>query len=286
MKEAIVLPGPLVKIIKSPISEPNDDQVLIKVIVSASNRKDWKAPDLAENIPEDLAASANFSYAVGSNAVKFKVRRIVLFYQLAQANLPLKSGDRVAAFHEMCTPGDSYAEYAIAWSHSTFHLPKHTSFEEAATIPPRSDNGRCISVRTPSLAIPWTPALKSIPFIVYGARAAVGDTVLGYREGVEATVKAIANSLERAGHSTVPHTLDAAIVPQSAEALWRSVAPGGQIDFVLPNEFDVSPAVKSVTFVGSVHRQPGSENHEELGFVVSRYFTKALQDNSFSGRPF
>jgi NADPH:quinone reductase-like Zn-dependent oxidoreductase len=32
----------------------------------------------------------------------------------------------------LCTPGGSYAEYAIAWSHTTFHLPTHTSFEGAS----------------------------------------------------------------------------------------------------------------------------------------------------------
>lgn len=41
----------------------------------------------------------------------------------------IKVGDRVAAFHEMRTPGGSYAEYAVAWAHTTFHLPKETSFE-------------------------------------------------------------------------------------------------------------------------------------------------------------
>jgi NADPH:quinone reductase-like Zn-dependent oxidoreductase len=40
-----------------------------------------------------------------------------------------KPGDRVAAFHEMMTPGGSYAEYALAWDHTTFFLPKDTSFE-------------------------------------------------------------------------------------------------------------------------------------------------------------
>lgn len=40
-----------------------------------------------------------------------------------------KPGDRVAAFHEMVTPGGSYAEYAIAWQHTTVHLPKQISFE-------------------------------------------------------------------------------------------------------------------------------------------------------------
>ena len=38
-------------------------------------------------------------------------------------------GDRVAAFHEMLSPGGSYAEYAVAWAHTTFHIPKQTSFE-------------------------------------------------------------------------------------------------------------------------------------------------------------
>lgn len=40
-----------------------------------------------------------------------------------------KPGDRVASFHEMVTPGGSFAEYAIGWQHSTFHIPKKTSFE-------------------------------------------------------------------------------------------------------------------------------------------------------------
>lgn len=40
-----------------------------------------------------------------------------------------KKGDRVAAFHEMMTPGGSYAEYAVSWKHTTFFLPKKNSFE-------------------------------------------------------------------------------------------------------------------------------------------------------------
>lgn len=46
-----------------------------------------------------------------------------------------KVGDRVAIFHEMTKPGGTFAEYALAWEHTTFHLPKETSFEEGATIP-------------------------------------------------------------------------------------------------------------------------------------------------------
>jgi len=42
MKEAIVNPGPRVEIKESPIPIPNASQVVIKVIVSGTNPKDWK----------------------------------------------------------------------------------------------------------------------------------------------------------------------------------------------------------------------------------------------------
>lgn len=73
---------------------------------------------------------------------------------------------------------------------------------------------------------------------------------------------------------------------QSAQVLRQSVAPGGIVGFVLPNDLDVSPAIHSVMFVGSVHNQPEFENNEGLGFVMSRYFTRALQEKSLSGHPF
>lgn len=111
MKEAIVAKGPKVTIHDVPIPKPNADQVLIKVIVSGSNPKDWKRPHYGEpqNSGDDIAG---FVEEVGENITEFK------------------KGDRVAAFHEMMTPAGSFAEYAIAWGYSTFHLPKKTSFEE------------------------------------------------------------------------------------------------------------------------------------------------------------
>jgi NADPH:quinone reductase-like Zn-dependent oxidoreductase len=85
--------------------------VLIKVVVSGSNPKDWKLPNLfggSTNEGDDIAGIVE---KVGANVFEFK------------------PGDRVAAFHEMRTPAGSYAEYAIAWQHTTFHIPKDTSFE-------------------------------------------------------------------------------------------------------------------------------------------------------------
>ncbi|PCG88617.1 hypothetical protein PENOC_110240 [Penicillium occitanis (nom. inval.)] len=316
MKEVINLAGPTVKIVESPIPEPNDDQVLIKVVVSGSNPKDWKVPELAAsgNNSLDILVAAKKGVNQGDDVagVVEKVgSRVVEF----------KRGDRVAAFHEMCTPGGSYAEYALAWSHTTFHLPKHTSFEEAATIPLAALTAAVSLYAHLRFPPPWSPASEPTPFIVYGASTAVGsyaiklarnsnihpiiaisgkgsryvqglldqskgDAVIDYREGVTATTKAIRDSLEKAGHSSVRHALDAVIIMQSAEILKQSVTPGGQVDFVLPNDLDVSPAIKSITSVGSVHKQPGFGNYEELGFIFSRYFTRALQNGSFSGHPF
>ena len=114
MKEAIVAKGPKVTIHDVPVPKPNADQVLIKVIYSGSNPKDWKSPQTGgpHNSGDDIAGIIE---AVGENVTEFK------------------KGDRVAAFHEMMAPHGSFAEYAISWAYSTFHLPKKTSFEEVGT---------------------------------------------------------------------------------------------------------------------------------------------------------
>lgn len=78
MKSVVNLPGPTVKIVDIPTPEPNDDQVLIKVVVSGSNPKDWKLPDMlatsdaqSVNQGDDIAG---FVEKVGKNVVEFKVR--------------------------------------------------------------------------------------------------------------------------------------------------------------------------------------------------------------------
>ena len=96
MKEAINFAGPKVKIVESPIPEPRDNQVLIKVIVSGSNPKDWKVPDMAAtydgpgntvlgkskrglNQGDDIAGIVE---KVGAGVVEFKVSQWALFYGL------------------------------------------------------------------------------------------------------------------------------------------------------------------------------------------------------------
>ncbi|KAF4463308.1 hypothetical protein FALBO_9871 [Fusarium albosuccineum] len=102
-----------------PIPKPQKGQVLIAVVVSGTNPKDWKLPASMEiaqgtNSGDDMAGVVE---AVGEGVLDFK------------------TGDRVAAFHQILTPHGSFAEYALAWEKSTFHLPQDITFEEGATIP-------------------------------------------------------------------------------------------------------------------------------------------------------
>ncbi|KAG4435461.1 hypothetical protein IFR05_009063 [Cadophora sp. M221] len=321
MKEVINHSGPRVEIRDSPIPEPNDDQVLIKVIVSGMNPKDWKAPEMAQmftegpmyemlkpmrdglNQGDDIAGIVE---KVGANVVEFK------------------PGDRVAAFHEMVTPHGSFAEYAIAWGYTTFHLPKHTSFEEGATIPLAALTAAVVLYHELAIPYPWTPATTSIPLVIYGGSTAVGafaikltknsnihpiiaiagkgshyvetlidrskgDTVIDYREGMDSVIKKIQEAIKATGHTEVKHSIDAAIVQTSADTLKAVVAPGGQIVFTYHNEFDVLPAVGSQPTVGMVHGRIGNQpinDARELGYVFSKYFARGLQQGTFSGHPY
>lgn len=96
------------------IPAPEAGHVLIRVVVSGTNPKDWKMPPLwprdgtPANQGDDIAG---YIEAVGEAVMGFH------------------KGDKVAAFHQVMTPHGSYAEYAIAPAHTTFHIPARTSFE-------------------------------------------------------------------------------------------------------------------------------------------------------------
>ncbi|AEO68143.1 uncharacterized protein THITE_2117547 [Thermothielavioides terrestris NRRL 8126] len=311
MKEAIVSKGPSVRIVDSPIPEPNDDQVLIKVVVSGSNPKDWKLPNLfgdAINQGDDIAGIVE---KVGANVFEFK------------------PGDRVAAFHEMRTPGGSYAEYAIAWQHTTFHIPAETTFEEAAAIPLAAMTAAVALYQRLGLPQPWSPeaaaaASTPTPLIIYGAASAVGiyavqlaqrsnihpllcvagrardhverfidrakgDVVVDYREGDEAVVSALVAAAGQSGG--VRHALDAVSEGSSIANIgevFRRVAQAsgggaanGKVTFVLGGEKQGLPegVEKSITMVGCVHKEA-----KDFGYVFFRYFARGLQEGWFKGQ--
>jgi len=142
-------------------------QLIIKVHVSGSNPKDWKIPLLApgynnSNSGDDIAGTV---VAVGSSVSEFA------------------PGDRVAAFHEMRTEFGSYAEYAVAWEHTTFMLPANVSDEEGATIPLAAMTAAVGLFTRLGLPEPWSTSRLlredcAGGVAVYGAASAVGAFVV------------------------------------------------------------------------------------------------------------
>lgn len=111
MLEGIVQSSLEVDIIDSPIPTPRNGEILIRVICSGCNPKDWKLvvyEGQPLNSGDDIAGIVE---SVGSDVIEFK------------------RGDRVAAFHQMRTSGGSFAQYAIAPASTTFILPPNISFE-------------------------------------------------------------------------------------------------------------------------------------------------------------
>lgn len=284
---------------EAPVPKPNDDQVVIKVEVSGSNPKDWKVaewmPDKVLNAGDDIAGTV---HEVGANVTEFK------------------PGDRVMAFHEMNTPGGSYAEYAVAWAHTTAHIPKSTSFEEAAAIPLAALTAACGLYTKLGLAQPWgQPAgAPTPPLVIYGAASAVGiyvvqlalragihplicvagnsqghvrsfidpakgDAVVDYRDGDDAVVEGIKKA---ANGARLLHAFDAVSEKNSYVNLGKALADGATITTVLPGNKDgVRSGVQvNLTMVGSVHA-----DEKDLGFVYMRYFSKGLQDGWFKAQP-
>jgi NADPH2:quinone reductase len=111
MKSAIVHIGPKVEIQDVPIPKPGPGDVLIKVIYSGCNPKDWKAPEMLPDLPPSNQGndSSGIVEAVGEGVTEFR------------------KSDRVAAYHNF--EGGSYAEYSLAKAFTTFFLPEKTTFQ-------------------------------------------------------------------------------------------------------------------------------------------------------------
>lgn len=80
----------------------------------------------------------------------------------------------------MMKPWGSYAEYAIAFEHTTFHIPHKITFEEAATIPLAGMTAVLGLFRVLGVPEPWVRSdddrrdrVKG-GVAVYGASSAVG----------------------------------------------------------------------------------------------------------------
>lgn len=247
---------------------------------------------------------AGYVHKVGSNVTEFK------------------PGDRVASFHPPFTPHASYAEYAIAPAHLTFHIPPSTSFEEAATIPLAAMTAAVGLYQHLQIPPPWVRATdKRIPLIIYGGSTAVGafalkfaklsnihpiitvagsgvdyvkslgiaDHIIDYRKGnVVADIKAALNGEKvYLAFDSVSEDGSYANIVQVLEN------PGGKINFVLPvKDAEIPEGIeRSHTLVNSVHcGRPDLGEGKcmediDFGHVMFRYIGRALTEGKFSGHP-
>ncbi|KAF2006326.1 GroES-like protein [Amniculicola lignicola CBS 123094] len=297
MKEAIVSKGPKVKVVDSEIPEPKEGQLVIRVVVSGSNPKDWKVPHLLDDETNSGDDIAGIVHSVGPKVWEFK------------------PGDRVASFHEMRTAGGSYAEYAVGWQHSTFKIPESVSFEDAATTPLAAMTSAIGMYLRLGLPQPWTPATSPTPLVIYGGASAVGafaikfarlsnihpiiavagrgtsfveglidrskgDTIIDYRKGNDEVVKGIKDALKG---ETLRHAFDAVSEKGSYTNIVQVLDPQGTITLVLPGKkYEGIPETvkQSTTSVGETHSKA-----KEFAYVYYRYIAKGLAEGWFKPHP-
>ena len=272
---------------------------------------------LTQNSGDDIAG---FVHAVGENVRRhpppprvFPVPLTLLSTQVTEFH----PGDRIAAFHEMRTPGGSYAEYAVSPGATTFHLAAATSFEEAATVPLAAMTaalGLFVRLGLPS---PFTPAAHPTPLVVYGGASAVGafaiklavranihpiiavagrgipfveglldkgkgDTVVDYRQGDEAVVKGVVEATKGA---PLEYAFDAVSEKGSTANIAKVLARGGKVTTVLPVDEGVVPkGSMAMTMVGGVHGE--SETERDFGYAWFRLFGRGMGEGWFKGHPY
>ncbi|KAJ5128734.1 hypothetical protein N7448_002450 [Penicillium atrosanguineum] len=308
MKEAFVDKNTTLTIRDTDVPVPEAGQVLIRVVVSGTNPKDWKLPPLwpvdgtPTNQGDDLAG---YIEAVGEDVMGFH------------------KGDKVAAFHQVMKPHGSYAEYAIAPDHTTFHIPAKTSFEEAATIPLAAMTAALGLYQRLKLPLPWNPATDPLPLVVYGGATAVGafvikfarlsnihplitvagkgsafvetlidrekgDTIIDYREGDEVVRAKIK---EAAGGRSIHYAYDAVGEHgshQNVDAVMT--APGEITTMFLSGDYQPPQGIViGQTIAGSVHMSPAAGKtleDIEFGAAFFQFIGRGLSQGWFSGHPY
>lgn len=289
-----------------PIPSPSAHEVLIRVVVAGTNPKDWKRAKTASgsNTGDDVAG---YVEAVGSDVSEFK------------------AGDRVGAFHEMGTPYGAFAEYSVAREKTTFHLPKTTSFEEAATIPLAAMTAAVGLFCRLGLPEPWVGAVSKARqeaaggVVVYGASSAVGAFAVkllvranlhpiicvagratSYVEGLIDKSKGDTVIDYRGGDDKVVAALrqaipsgqklmyafDAVSEKGSYQQLVKVLDPSGHITLVLPGKkYEGIPSTLHQTLTTVGSVHGKPDDLSDFGYAWFRLFSLGLKEGWFSGHP-
>jgi NADPH:quinone reductase-like Zn-dependent oxidoreductase len=73
MYDTVIRSGPVAEVIESPIPTPKPGQVVIKVVVSGSNPKDWKLPQWTNEVINQGDDISGVVHEVGAGVTEFKV---------------------------------------------------------------------------------------------------------------------------------------------------------------------------------------------------------------------
>ncbi|KAL3490771.1 chaperonin 10-like protein [Aspergillus germanicus] len=303
-----------------PIPTPGENEVLIRVVATDSNPKDWKA---SRNHSEGQGIDQGDDIAGIISAVGSSVHEYV-------------PGDRVAAFHRMFQPHGSYAQYAIAPASTTFRLPPNISFEGGATLPLASMTAALALYQNLGLPLPWNPAKSATqtPVLIYGGASAVGAYALKFAKlsGLSPIITVAGNGVEFVrslnaadyiidyrGENVVEgvlkaldgrklhHAFDAVSYNRSYEdivAVLQASGGGGQLDMVDPPSDDSAnlnrdswtwpEGIKFTrTFVSSAYGTPHKYRNEkeaaedaEFAYVFYRYISRLLAEGKLQPHPF
>jgi NADPH2:quinone reductase len=215
----------------------------------------------------------------------------------------------------MRTPHGSYAEYAVAWDHTTIHTPSNITFEQAATLPLAVLTAAVGLYETRNLGLPnpWDPATKETPLVVYGGASAVGayaiqlakksnihpiitvagrgigfveglidrskgDTIVDYRDGDEAVVESIRKAL---GGKKLFYAYDAISEKGSYINISKVIEKGGRIALVLQAKDIPKDIYYSSISVGDVHK----EEYKDFGRVHFLNVKQGLEDGWLKAHP-
>ncbi|KAI0532035.1 GroES-like protein [Xylaria digitata] len=308
-KQVIVQPSiDAVKIIDTPIPVPEDNEIVIKVAVAGSNPKDWKYP-LWKNWPHNSGDDiAGIVHSVGKDVFEFK------------------PGDRVAALHRAGKENGSYAEYSVAPDWTTFHIPQHVTFQEAATVPTAALTAAIALYADMKLPTPHDaadPATRNkIPIVVYGVTSAVGafaaklarlsglypiigiagragdyaqtlvDYVVDYRQGEDVVATRVEEALKKEGFSgKASHVFDAISEGGTLETTLRFLdADRGIVSTVLPPSLFAMDKenFKYPPGVMAINSAVPRvhSTHKDFGYLWSRYLGRLLADDRLKPHPF
>ncbi|KAL8638488.1 MAG: hypothetical protein Q9228_004365 [Teloschistes exilis] len=266
MKEAIVQPDLTVKIVDSQLPMPNDDQILIKVMVSGSNPKDWKVPHWSKkpsNSGDDIAGivqAASIPLAAMTSAIG-------LYQHLEGLPLP--------------------------WHPTTKPIPL-IIYGAASAVGAYAVKLARLSNIHPLICV----AGKGIPFVQSLIDISKGDVVLDYRNGDAELIQSLKSAVDKAG-GKVEYAFDAVSeAPSFVNVCQVLDHETGQISLVTPkNDYSAIPSSirQSQTMVGAVHASGDDQHFQketgghagnmDFGYMFFRFFSRGLQEGWFKGHP-